>query len=1151
MPKIKNMKLVRDLRDRWLKDNYPQRMVLMFQAGVADAKEILDIPDEVIEELLEDKINRQEIFRWIITGLLDEDFDGDRFCLEPYYERFPEHQDKMLPFFQLILININVYKEKTWDPEFQNILHSISYVRDELRQGFNRLEEKQELALNKIDNVHAVVINTIGSVGFEDLKELLGEAKILTARRKAEERLKHAYSQAEKFELNAVIANSYIYENRGKESIPYLYASYSICEDKYKKNRLLALIKLFEENFYEASRLVEENIGSQGYTQKNIELLVNILLMQEEYEKCLELINEHGNSGNKLLKAQILLALNHIETIQVLADEELESNPESKDWLLMKAEAYVLSQEELFLGNKQVNPEEVLNLVTPLLERLEKDNENARMLTRAKELFASVYFRANRYSEAAMYYEEAYKLCNNEKKDFYIKNFIWANFLGKNWDNAISSLESEIKKSVRTDYVIMLARLYLQTGNPKQALTTMELYGGRLSPKQELSLEYYFLNIEILYRLVRPKDIMALINQLENTEQEILKEAIRGYYALLQDEWRIAIIHLEKALQLSDSNSNLEIKIQLIYAYRQRGTNYDYKKLREIIPTMPNWFINESFINDYVEALYQLNQYEEVLSFYYNTLKKPTVYIQEIVGSIYYQTKWYDDAKDIYEELFHQTNDIKYLFRTSNCLLQIGDIEGCLTCLQLAEKKVREDTSIFDLQLLSHAYLEVLDYEKSLEYAYLTFKHGEKNPDVWRFYSGHFLRVANFIPNISKQYSDAYQRIWKTFGETFPSEKELFKQISIEKDGKVSLDNLIDELKSLQSYQKETEKSFIQHRLPLQTFMEMINKNEPMLIWSHVAFNNRLQFSVSQEGSFGEVNRGVSNAVITKNVLCDLFSVFTLEYLDLLQYFADEFHVFIYQEQFSALFNECSDLKLSKDKGHKSISYENGMVRAFEWGPDEVEASIKKKEKVIDWINANCSKLGKAYINPEVETQRLSFEDQLQLCKDLNLSMMVDNFIIRDYGRQEYGVKTFSVADLITYLFLKKKIDKETHDELIGKLVIIGYRYMWVSPDVFIHFLSKNSFKLDGEVEALFGYLREEAVNREYVLDVVTQIINWYSQMVVEGRDVLIGYLCDVTVGEVREIGMIDKLVDSIEKMLPENEGKNEVLKIIKRKMIN
>lgn len=130
IPKLKNLKAVRDFKDKWMKDNYSQKITLMFQAGVDDAKAILDLPDEIIKDLLEDKINRQEIFRWIIEGTSDDDFKPDHFFLDPYFEKYPQHQDKLLPFFQLILLKINEYKEKNWDPEFQNILHGMERIRE-------------------------------------------------------------------------------------------------------------------------------------------------------------------------------------------------------------------------------------------------------------------------------------------------------------------------------------------------------------------------------------------------------------------------------------------------------------------------------------------------------------------------------------------------------------------------------------------------------------------------------------------------------------------------------------------------------------------------------------------------------------------------------------------------------------------------------------------------------------------------------------------------------------------------------------------------------------------------------------------------------------------------------------------------------------
>ncbi|WP_236546448.1 lipopolysaccharide assembly protein LapB [Anoxybacillus sp. PDR2] len=1143
IPKLKNLKAVRDFKDKWIKDNYSQKITLMFQAGVDDAKAILDLPDEVIKDLLEDKINRQEIFRWIIEGTSDDAFKPDHFFLDPYFEKYPQHQDKLLPFFQLILLKINEYKEKNWDPEFQNILHGMERIREELRTGFERLEKQNERNMNQIqENIQSTILNALGPVGYDDLKELLEKEKVITARKKAEERIKHAHSNEEKLELNALIANSYMCSGNENEAIPYLYAAISYCQDEPRKNRLYALIKIIEDKLDEALVYVNKNITLEGYTPKNIELLLNIYFLQKDYEKCLSLLEKHGDTGVRELKARILLFINKFDQVLNLTNEELNQNPLSKEWMLLKAEAHVLQLEHLISKGMLVNHEETFKLVIPLLEKIGEENENRRHLRRVKELYAALYFRTRRFKEAALCYEELYKLTSDDKKDSYFQNLIWSYYLCKEWENVIDSLENKIKDSNCVEHVTLLARSYMESGNPKNALQTLNDYEDLIEVDEDLPIEYYFVKLEVLYRLFKHKEIISFIKEVEEKGQDHLKAVIKGYYAILQDDWDTAISNFEYAVNHWEGRNLLEIKIQLVDAYRKKGTFDDYQKLTELIPTIPHWIHHELFVNTYTLSLYKLGQYDKIISLYYNELKEPTVFVQDIVASIFFQSDWYEISKEMYEKLFHQTEDIKFLFRYSSCLFRLGDTEGCLNTLKLAEKKVSENASIEDLQLLTFAYLDAMEYEKALEYAYQTFKYGEKNPDVWRAYFGQFVEITQMLEKPKQEHVDAFHKVMKEFHETFPEEEKLFEQYQVIENGQLSKD-FLSRLESLQTSQKEVEDLFVKYRLPLQIFCDLM-QGKPNLTWGHVATQEKLHFWAYETGNIEEVQKGLQCVLSSKNILCDIFSILTLDYLGLLEHLSKEFRVYIFQEQFSSLFFEYSQLKLSRYKGLTSISYANGRIIAHEWTSKEVEESLAKMEKLIKWINENGRKVGKALINPSNKQEKNFFDDQLQLCKDSLFTMIVDSFIVNKYAKSQYKINTFTVVDFVNYLLLKGVLDKETYYETIGKLIMIGYRYITAKADVFIYFLRKNQFNLEGEVEWLFRYLREEEVNREYVFSIVLEILDWLSEEQMENVEQLLEYLCDVLVGEEKNIEWLDKLFLMCEKVF---KGNDEYLKRLKK----
>ncbi|QGS68160.1 hypothetical protein CV093_04485 [Oceanobacillus sp. 143] len=114
----------------------------MFQAAVDDAKAALNLPNDLVLKLLEDPINRNEVFRWVLEGI-PEKVDQSKLNLEPYIESYNQYQDLIRPFFELIALSINDYKDKHWDPEFLELLNKVDILTDITERGFNEVIEKQ------------------------------------------------------------------------------------------------------------------------------------------------------------------------------------------------------------------------------------------------------------------------------------------------------------------------------------------------------------------------------------------------------------------------------------------------------------------------------------------------------------------------------------------------------------------------------------------------------------------------------------------------------------------------------------------------------------------------------------------------------------------------------------------------------------------------------------------------------------------------------------------------------------------------------------------------------------------------------------------------------------------------------------------------
>jgi tetratricopeptide (TPR) repeat protein len=1137
LPKIKNGKAARDFKKKWLKGNYPSKVSLMFKAGVADAKDFIDLPDELIKDLLEDEIIRNEIFRWIIEGVSFDNFSSNHLPLDAHYENYPRDKEKIVPFLQLILLKINEFKESTWDPEFQNILFGIDSLKGEIRTGFLRLEEQQLSQESRIhENMKAMFTDFLGSVGYEDLQQLLGEGKVLTARKKAEERLKHARSSEEKLELNAIIANSYLISGSGKEAIPFLFGALNVCEDHSRKNRLNAIIHLCNGELKEAIQFVEANIEKEGYTAKNLELLIQIQLNNHDYKSVLSLLDEHKFDDLKSTKVGIFLVLNRFDEAQTIVEEELEKTPDSKEWLLLKADAIVQKMEHSISNGIPVNPKKTYQEVEILLDSVETGNENSKQLFRIKELKAGLHFRNKQFRESAILFQELYEESIKDGSQFF-KNAVWSYFLSDDYESAAKLLENKLinEKNTNDDEdALLLARVYLTAGKPHKALSTLESYVLFVS---DSDVEFFIVKLEALFISLQLKEIERFIGDVEQNISTTIATILKGKLSSLKHEWDEAINSLEVALDNSAGKTPTQVKLLIIDAYINRGNDEDYQKVINIIPSILHWIHHEQMVQHYIFALYKLGKYAEILHHYHNTTIEPTVFTQEIVANIYSENKWFDKAKDIFESLYHQTQNLKFLLKISSCLFRLGKTLECFNTLQLAEKKIIENGSVQNFILLTNAYKSVGNYEKALEFAYKTFKMGEDEPNVWRFYFAQFTYLSSMIPdNENSEFVEAYHQTFNQFHQRFPEETPLFEQYrAIDDNGQLS-EEFINKLKELTEGQSQMESLYKNHKISLEIYRKFIKK-DPFQLWVHTSNHPKLYFWMNQTGGIEEIISGIKVAANSNQVFCDLFSLFTLNDLNLLDALRQSFQLYISQEQYEAIFIEYEELKFSRTKGINTLGYEDGRLIRDGATPGQVENTLNLLEELVNWIDTNCIKVGNAIFNPESfddEDVLNSTENSLLICKDRNFNLLLDSHIIKDHAKNSFSVDTFSVVDYINSLYFSKEFDENLYYEAIGKLIMMGYRYISASSQVYQYYLRKNHHIITSEVELLFNYLREEEVHNEYAFSIVLDLLAWIWSEDFEFKIELTEFLCELILNKDQGKEML--------RMIPEIVRDSEIL---------
>ncbi|WIV17850.1 hypothetical protein QPK24_15695 [Paenibacillus polygoni] len=1122
-PRIKNSKSIRDIKAKWQADNYASKTTLLFEAAVLDAKEIFDLPDILVRELLEDKTNRDEVFRWILEGVSLKDFDKHRLNLEPYWESYPRYQDRLVPFFESILAETAEYKKIHWDPEFLEILYGIERLEQKVENGLERIEEKQNQTIQLTESIFKEFTTP---TNVDDLNELINQGKTSTARELAKERLsRQRLNRQDILGLHSLIANSYIISGNEKEAIPHLYTAVGNCDDNALKNRLTALIELFEERFDDALKKINEAIEVEGNTKKNLELLINIHLMQKEYDEALRIIDEHQEVSLVKLKANVLQRTQNYDEAIRLAEKHLVEEPSSIDWSIIKAESMILKMEESNLEHEKLDPKFVLDNVMSLLnEILKRDIENILITNRVKELQAALLFRNKRFSEARVLYEDIYRVSMNE---LHLKNLIAVCMCNADWIRVIELL-TEVLDSGSTNkaYIIDLARSYIEIGETEKATDLVQDKRNLFLTEEKLDYEYFITYIDALLLDLKHNDVRTLIITLENTTSDTSHlNMVKGYYEGKLHNWSKAIDHFESCVEVLEGNELIDAKVQLTLAYLNRCEREDYVKLINLIESIPNWMEFEFLINRYVKALYEIESYEKIITLS-TRLSHINSYFLEIITNIYFNLGWYDTAKKNYLSLYRQTDALGYHLGYANCLLRLGETEEALEVLGTVETRVMRSGKKEDFYLLSIAYMNALEHRKSMEHAYHAFIAGKEEPETWHFYFGQMSQLLQFVKDPDNKWLSEYQMMFEQFEIQFPDAAPLFKKFDIIEDDNIS-ESFIEELKLLSQSHLQTMNMYENNRLPISVLVNQLQRG-PFRTWSNV-INERGLHIWASSGMFIDLDLGRNLATESKDVLCDITVLFALNNLNLLEIIKENFNLFVHYDQFMLALQEYNDIKLVSDEGLKTMGFKDGKILVEEFSSLEVEYVVKRHEDMIKWIKENCNLVGDAITNdPEVRKDEIGFiNNPIKISKQNNLRMLTDSFLVVKHARDNYKVDCFTIIDFIFALLDKGKIDKARQCELLGDLMIMGYTLIPVKSDVFIHYLSKNNYNIDNETALVFDYLEIKEFNTEFVIDVLSDILFWIwtEESCKHKREPITDYLCSILTTNKTKYDSIQKLI--------------------------
>jgi len=1113
MKRMKNSKFFRDIREKWVKDNYNDKTLLIFEAAIVDSKAVFQFPDKVIKELLDDKINREEVFRWILEGTPIGMFDSQYLNLEPYIERYPEYQDFMSPFFEMINVQLHSYKEIHWEPEFLQIINSIRNLEDGIKEGFEEIKTQQQQTMQLSVENNYLLKAALGPVGSEDLNDLIKEGRVIEARQKAEERLKRSPLQTvDLLELNAVIASTYMNSGQEEEAIPYLHVAITYCGDEARKKRLKAIVDLYQNKLESALTNIQDAIQMEGKTVRNVEILANIYLKQNMLECAIQVIDDCEERELSNLKGYVLLAQKKFEEIIELAEQNLQDDSSNINWLLLKIEALLARMENDFSNKQTLDTDFVVKEAMPLIGKIEENYiENTAVLKRLKEFKAALYFRNMQFSEAKLYYEELYRE-NNDEKNIYFKNFLGCCLCDHDFEKAIHLLEEVINvDEPNKDYVTDLAKVYVDSGRPQDAISLLEGKKSLFNTDQELPLNYYFPYIDALFLTLQYDRVKQLITVTEKeTTDNNGVSALKAYYFSQLHEWEKVIEYWEECIESLDGDVLIEGEMQLSLAFLNRGNQEDLIKLKALITSIPNWKYHDALINRYVRALYQLGEYQQIIALG-EELPQNNIFLLDVITTIYLNSGWYEIAKDNLNTLYLKTKELTYLLRFANCLFRLGDDQGCLSILESAEKRVRKNGSIEDFNLLSIAYMSAMQYRKSLEFAYETYISGKDHPNTWRFYLSQMSQLGRFVDDPEDEWGIQYRYIIDNFHMKFPDEDPLLKQIKgIEEDGQLAVD-LINILRESNEATTELLNSYTDKKLPMSFLVTNLRK-EPFQTWLYVKENTKMSIW-GLPGNDEELVNGLIVARESKAILCDITTLYTIRYLGLLDILKEKYEPYIHQDDVDSVFQEYLDAKLTSEEGIKMMGYENGQLSMREYSPEQVKWTLDEQEEFLKWIHANCKKVGNVIEDKTNEKNPIDFINKpIEVCKQKKLSLLEDSFMIVGYAKDGFGVKGFTTYDFLRALHTEGSISSSEFMEANTKLILMGYSLIPVKHDVIVYNLEKHVFKLNKEVLDLLDYLKREEFSVHYLIDLVATLLGWIwiEPILEEDRRKITDYLCYV-----------------------------------------
>jgi hypothetical protein len=256
---------------------------------------------------------------------------------------------------------------------------------------------------------------------------------------------------------------------------------------------------------------------------------------------------------------------------------------------------------------------------------------------------------------------------------------------------------------------------------------------------------------------------------------------------------------------------------------------------------------------------------------------------------------------------------------------------------------------------------------------------------------------------------------------------------------------------------REVEKLYLEGRITIGTFANLIGKNV-IAVWSGLVGGQRRGIRYCM-GTPDEREQAVSLIKNNPRIAIDITALLTcqsIQTLDLLRKIFSE--ILIGQSTIDLIQEAISERRGLGSKGFMTVWKEDEVFYRHEITEEEIKRDIKRLEELREWVRSNCTtaprraapKLGDQRRSQLTEVIGEAFLDTILIGQDQRCPMYSDDFATRGFASNEFGVEGFWTQALTMHALGAGHFDENEYNRLAVQLALMNFRHTSINGSVLI-----------------------------------------------------------------------------------------------------